>query len=140
MPGELTQAGANRAARAGVGQTVTAASGMYVALATALPGTPDTATLADYVTAGEVDTAGYARQAVTWDAPAGDPSQVVNTLPLTFGAFEADPPNVVYCWLCDTSTGPNGTVLAYWTLEAARNGDSGDQLQFAAGDLRLAVD
>lgn len=140
MSGELTQAGANRAVKAGVGQTVTAASGMYVALGTALPGTPDTATLADYVTAGEVTTAGYSRQAVTWDAPTGDPSQVVNTLAVTFGAFEADPPSVGYCWLCDTSTGPSGTVLAYWTLEAARDGASGDQLQFAAGELRLAVD
>lgn len=139
MSGQLTQFGANRAAQAGVGQTVTAASGMYVALATALPAGPDTASLADFA-ADEVDTAGYQRQAVTWDAPSGDPSNVQNSALLEFGPFTANPPEVGYVFLCDTSIGTSGSVMAYWTVEVARDAGDGDTLRIAAGDLDLSVD
>jgi len=46
MAGELTQRGAERAIQAGLGQSVSAAAGMYIALATATPANPDTADLA----------------------------------------------------------------------------------------------
>jgi hypothetical protein len=139
MSGELTQFGANRAVQAGVGQDVTAAAGMYLALITALPAGPDTATLADFA-ANEISTAGYSRQAVTWSAPSGDPSAIANDTEITFGPFTADPPEVGYCFLCDTSIGTSGNVLAYWTLTTPRNAGNGDTLYFGTGDLTLSVD
>lgn len=139
MAGQLTQYGANRAVQAGVGQAVTAASAMYIALATAQPGGPDTATLATFA-GNEIDTAGYQRQAVTWCAPAGDPSLISNDPELAFGPFTADPPEVTHCFLCDTSIGTSGNVLAYWALEEARNAENGDTLYFSVGDLEISVD
>lgn len=139
MSGELTQAGANRAARAGVGQAVSAAAGMYMALATALPSGPDTATLAAWGSV-EVSTSGYGRQAVIWDAPSGDPSEVQSAGDITFGPFTADPPSIGYAFLCDTSIGTSGDCLAFWTLEVARDAENGDSLRFSAGEIRLSVD
>lgn len=139
MAGELTQVGANRAVQAGVGQAQAAAAGMYIALATAQPGTPDTATLADFA-ANEITTAGYARQAVSWTSPSGDPSEIANNAAIEFGPFTADPPEVGYCFLCTASTGTSGDVLAYWTLDTPRNAAVNDYLRFAAGALEISVD
>lgn len=139
MTGQLTQAGANRAVQAGMGTAVAGAAGIYVALATSEPGTPDTATLSDFGD-NEVTTGGYSRQILTFGAPTGDPSAVSNDSIITFGPVSADPPEITHVFLCDTSTGTAGTALAYWTLDAARDGDDGDSFQFAAGNLSLSVD
>jgi len=139
MSGQLTQFGANRAVQAGVGENVTAASGMYMALSTAEPSGPDTASLAAYGSV-EVSTAGYERQAVTWDSPAGDPSEIANDVQMDFGPFEADPPEVTNCFLTDTSTGTSGNVLAYWELTTARDASDADTIYFAIGDLTISVD
>lgn len=139
MSGELTQAGANRAVVAGVGQAVSASAGMYVALATALPAAPETATLATFA-ADEVTTAGYSRLAVTWGSPSGDPAEIANDAALEFGPFTADPPSVGYAWLCTTSTGTSGDVLAYWTLDTPRDAANGDALRFAVGGLKISAD
>ena len=139
MAGELTQAGADRAVKAGVGEAVSGAAGMYVALGTALPGTPDTATFADFA-AIEITTAGYARLAVTWTAAAGDPSAISNDAALEFGPFTADPPSVGYAFLCTAASGTAGDVLAYWTLDAARDAAVDDYLRFATNALIISVD
>lgn len=139
MAGQLTQFGANRAVKAGVGETVTATAAMYLALATAEPAGPDTATLAEFA-ANEISTAGYERQAVTWSAASGDPSLISNAAQLDFGPFSADPPEVTHCFLCDTSLGTSGNVMAYWTLTTARDADDGGTLYFAADDLTISVD
>lgn len=139
MSGQLTQFGANRAVQAGVGKSQSAASGMYLALATAEAATPDVATLADFA-ANEISTAGYSRQGVTWGAPSGDPSAVANDAVITFGPFSADPPEVTHVFLCDTSIGTSGNVLAYWTLTTARDAGNGDSLYFGVGDLTISVD
>lgn len=139
MTGQLSQYGANRAVEAGVGQNVTAAAAMYLALATAQPGAPDTATLATF-NGNEITTTGYSRQVVTWDSPVGDPSEIANSGTVTFGPFSADPPEVTNVFLCDTSLGTSGTVLAYWTLDTPRNGASGDSYRIAPGDLTISVD
>lgn len=136
---ELTQAGAERAVQAGVGENVTAAAGMYLALATALPAVPETDTLAAYGSM-EITTAGYSRQAVTWTAPAGDPSEIENTAAIEFGPFTADPPEVGYVFLCTASIGTSGDVLAQWTLDTARDAGDGDKLYFGAGDITISVD
>lgn len=139
MTGQLSQKGADRAVAAGVGQNVTASAAMYIALATAEPGTPDTATLGLF-NVNEMTTSGYSRQAVTWGNPSGDPSEIANAGTVTFGPFSADPPNVTNAFLCDTSLGTAGTVLAYWTFDTPRNGVSGDSYRIAPGDLTLSVD
>ena len=138
MAGELTQAGNTRAVAAGVGQAQSAVSGMYVMLLTALPASPKTATLATYA-AQEVTTAGYARQAVTWGAPTGNPAVVANSADMLYGPFTADPPNVTHWALCTTSLGTGGSVLAYGDWTAARDGVSGDSLKIAAGNLTVQV-
>lgn len=140
MSGQLTQWGANRAVQAGVGQAVAASPGMYLALATALPASPDTATLADFVTAGEITTAGYSRQGVTWSTPGGDPSEVSNGAVVTYGPYTADPPEVTHCFLCDTSIGTSGNVLAYWELTTPRDALTGDYQFFGVDDLAISVD
>lgn len=139
MSGQLTQAGANRAVQAGVGKTQSAAAGMYLALATALPAGPDTATLAAFGSV-EVTTAGYSRQAVDWTAPSGDPSNIENDAAIEFGTFSADPPSITHVFLSDASIGTSGSVYAYWELDTARDGASGDIARFAAGDLDISVD
>jgi len=139
MSGQLTQAGADRAVQAGVGEAQSAAAGMYLALATALPGSPDTDTLATFA-GNEISTAGYSRQAVTWDAPAGDPSEISNSAVINFGTFTADPPEVTHVFLCTASSGTVGDVLAYWELDTARDANNGDSLEFGANELAISVD
>ena len=139
MTGQLTQFGANRAVRAGVGQAVGAASAMYLALATAEPASPDTATLLTF-NGNEISTPGYSRQVVTWTSPSGDPSQIASAAIVEFGPFEADPPSVSHLFLCDTSIGTSGNVLAYWTLDSPCDAADGDSIRIAPGDLTISVD
>ncbi len=136
MAGKLTQHGHMRAVCAGVGGAINAAAAVYLALATAEPAGPGTATLAVF-SANELTTSGYARQQVTWGAP-GTAGTINNTEPLTFG-FDADPPTVTHCFICDTSTGASGTVLAYWTLATALDATASDEIRFAATDLEMVV-
>jgi len=136
MSGQLTQFGANRAVQAGVGETVTATAAMYLALITALPAGPDTATLADF-SANELATAGYSRQEVGWSSPAGDPSAIANDAEIVFGPFTADPASVQYLFLADTSIGTSGNVMAYWTADAPQDAGDGDSIRIAAGDLTI---
>ena len=139
MSGQLTQFGANRAVQAGVGVAQAATAAMYLALATAEAASPDTATLASFA-ANEITTAGYSRQVVTWGSPSGDPSAIANDAVIAFGPLTADPPNVTHCFLCDTSIGNTGNVMAYWALTTPRDGNNGDTLSFGIGDLSLSVD
>lgn len=137
MTGQLTTFGRNRAINAGIGNAESAASAMYLALSTALPAGPGTATLASFV-ALEVTTSGYARQAITWSGASG--GTISNAGTVLFGAFGADPPNIPYLFECDTSIGSFGDVLAYWTLGTALDAADGDYIQFAPGDVIMAVD
>ena len=139
MSGQLTQFGANRAVQAGVGQDVTATAAMYLALITALPAGPDTATLAGFA-ANEIATAGYSRQEVTWDTVSGDPSAILNAADIVFGPMTADPPSVQYLFLTDTSIGTSGNVMAYWTADEAQDAGDGDSIRIAAGELAISVD
>ena len=139
MAGELTRAGADRGVQAGAGEAVSAAAGMYVALGTAQPGAPDTATLQDFA-ADELTTAGYERLAVTWEAPAGDPSLISNDAAREFGPFTADPPEVGYAFLCTAASGTVGDVLAYWTADTPRDAAIDDYLRFAVNALSISLD
>ena len=140
MTGSLTTYARNRAVNAGVGNQEAATSAMYIALATALPTGPGTAALSSFV-AHEVFTAGsagYGRQAITWNSASG--GTVTNSGTLLFGPFTSDPANVPYIFECDTSTGSTGNTIAYWTLGTALDAASGDYIQFSPGDITMAVD
>lgn len=138
MAGEFSPAGAAAALDAVTGRATVTARSTYLALLTSAPtDTTTTATMAEVFTPGQN---GYARAAVTWAAPAGDPSATSNTGVLTFGAFTADPANVVGCALVDAATGTSGTLLAWWTLTTPRDAGSGDTITFAAGALTLTCD
>jgi len=139
MSGQLTQFGANRAVAAGVGQSQAATWAMYLALITALPAGPDTATLEDF-NDNEITTAGYSRQEVGWTSPAGDPSEIENDAEIVFGPFTADPPPVQYLFLTNTSIGTSGSVMAYWTADAEQDAGDGDSIRIGAGDLTMSVD
>jgi hypothetical protein len=136
MAGNMTQHGHIRAVVAGVGGAINAAAAVYVALATAEPAGPGTATLAVFA-GNELTTTGYARQAVSWGAP-GTAGTINNVSALTY-SFTDNPPEVTHCFACDTSTGTSGTVLAYWTLATALNASPSDEIRFAATDLEMVV-
>jgi hypothetical protein len=137
MTGQLTTYARNRAVNAGVGNSESAIATQYLAMATALPRGPSTATLASFAV-HEIATAGYSRQAVTWASPSG--GTIAHSGNEIFGAFSADPPSVPYIWECDTSTGTTGNVIAYWTLDDPLDAASGDFIQFSPGYIKMAVD
>ena len=137
MTGQLTTLARNRAINAGIGNAESAVATKYLALATALPTGPGTATLASFA-AHEISTSGYSRQEVTWGGVSG--GTVYNSGTVLYGVFTADPPNVTHCWETDTSIGTSGNVLAYWTLGTALDAASGDYIQFSPNDISMAVD
>lgn len=141
MPGEFSDVGSNYGLDVVTGRATnpfTAASRLtYLALLSAAPS--DTSTLA---TMTELSTAGYARQTVTWTAPAlatGVPSTNNSTV-LTFGPFTADPPNVTHCALCSAASGTVGDFLIWWALDVAKDATTNESIQFNIGALTIALD
>ena len=126
--------------QAGVGKSVSAAAGMYVALATGEPPAPDTDLLTDFVAHEIYSIVGYARQPVTWGSVSGDPSLIANSADIVFGPFSTDPPNVTHCFLCDAASGTTGNVLAHWQFLASKDVGVGDPLTIKAGNLTMSVD
>lgn len=135
MSGEASTKGASIALDAITGRATQTSRTTYLALLTAAP--TDATTLA---TMTEVTTAGYARQAVTWSAPSGDPASTSNTAVITFGPFTADPPNIPYAALVSASAGTTGDFLWFWTLDNARDAANGDSLTVAIGALVANLD
>lgn len=135
MAGEGAPAGTARAIDGITGRATVTARTTYLALLTAAPS--DTTTLA---TMAEVTTAGYARQAVTWNAPSGDPSTSSNGSVITFGPFTADPPNVGWLALVSAATGTVGDFLYLWAADTPRDGAVGDTYRVAIGDLIISLD
>jgi hypothetical protein len=138
MAGEFSTAGANLALDAVTGRATVSTRTTYLALLTTAP--TDATTMAAMTEVFTPGASGYARQAVTWAAPSGDPSATSNTGVLTFGAFTADPASVTHCALVDAATGTSGNVLAIWSLATARDAAIGDTISFAAGALTLTCD
>ncbi len=137
MPGELSTVGANLALDAATGRAGVAARTTYLALLAGTTAPTDATTLG---TMTEVTTAGYARQAVSWAAPSGDPSATSNTATITFGPFTADPPLISWCALVSVATGTTGDFIAHWALDTARDAATNDSISFAVGALVLRVD
>jgi hypothetical protein len=88
----------------------------------------------------EVSTAGYARQAIAWTAPTGDPSSSNNSALITFGPFTADPPNITHCAVVSAASGTAGDFIAWWALTTAKDPATNESLQFAIGSVVLTVD
>jgi hypothetical protein len=135
MPGEFSTVGANIALDAWSGRATQTARTTYLALLTAAPG--DATTIAALA---EITTAGYARQAVTWGAPTGDPAVTANSAPVVFGPFSADPPNVTHCALVSSASGTTGDHLGFWTLDTAKDAATGESIQFNTGALTMSLD
>ena len=135
MPGEASSVGAGIALDAMSGRATQSARTTYLALLTAAP--TDASTIG---TLSEITTAGYARQAVTWGAPAGDPRVSANSATVTFGPFTADPPNVTHCALVSSASGTSGDLIYFWTLDTAKDAALNESIQVAAGGLTMSLD
>ncbi len=127
--------GANIALDAATGRATQTARTVYLALLTAAPS--DSTTVA---TMTECVTAGYARQACAFSAPASDPSLSSNSATLTFGPFGADPPSIAYAALVSSASGTGGDFIAYWTADVAQDANNGQSIQVSAGALTLSID
>lgn len=148
MPGEATTAGANVGLDAMTGRATATARTTYLALATAA--VSDTTTPAQLVALepSVAGTNGYARQAVTWGAPTGDPSSSSNTNALTFGPAGTDWAACTHAALVDSLTGTPTTVLFWWQLGTpgapntplSQDAAIGGSITFAAGTLTATLD
>lgn len=135
MPGEASSVGAGIALDAMSGRATQSARTTYLALLTAAP--TDASTIASLA---ELTTAGYARQAVTWSAPTGDPRVTSNTATITFGPLTADPPNVTHAALVSAASGTTGDLIYFWTLDAAKDAAINESMQAAAGAFTMSAD
>jgi hypothetical protein len=133
MAGQPSTAGANKMLDAVSGRATQTAATTYLALYRNAP--DDTGAGDEVTTAG---TNGYARQAVTWTAPSGDPSSTQNDGLLTFGPFSADLQNVTHLALFSAATG--GNLLFYWDAAVPKDPANGDSITVAAGALTMTAD
>ena len=99
---------------------------VYLALYTAAPSDAGGGT--------EVAGNGYARQAVTFGAPAG--GSIANTGAVSFTASGGAIGNVVAVGFFDAATA--GNLLAWSTITAATVGD-GDSINFPVGQLTISL-
>lgn len=138
MPGEASTVGANLGLDAITGRAATAARTTYLACLTAAP--TDATTLATMAEAGTPGTAGYARPAVTWGAPTGDPATTSNTNAITVGPLTADLAAVTHLALVSAATGTAGDFLYWWAVDTAKDPAAGDSITLAAGALVARLD
>jgi hypothetical protein len=132
MPLIANVVGQGYALDAKTGRATVTARTMYLAALTAAP--TATTTLA---TMTELTTAGYARQPVTFNTPAGNPRVTSNTATITYGPMSADPGSVGWLALVSAPSGTTGDLVDAWSVDTARDGITGDSLTVAAGALTL---
>jgi len=101
---------------------------VYLALYTVAPGEAGGGT--------EVSGGSYARQSVTFSAPAPDSSS--NTTDVTFPVATGNWGTVVAFGVFDAASG--GNLLYYETLTASRDIFTSDQLRFPSGQLIVSED
>lgn len=109
----------------------------YLALLTA---TPDLGATLDQL--AEVNTAGYARQQITWSpaSAATPPTATSNSSLVTFGPFTANMPvPVTDAVLVTAQTGTVGDVLYWWSLNVPQQSNNGQSLQIAPGALVMTL-
>jgi len=103
-------------------------SSVYVALFTAAPDDTGGGT--------EVTGGSYARQTVTFTAPA--PDSVTNTADVNFPIATADWGTIVAFAIMDAAS--SGNMLYYANLSASRTVLTNDQFRFPAGQLSVSED
>jgi len=137
MPGEASDVGSGIGLDAKTGRASQLARPTYLTLLSAAP--TDVSTLA---TLAELAVAGYARQVVTWTAPAlvGGVPESHNGVTVVFGPFVGDPPNITHCALVSASSGTVGDFILWWALDVAKDPAPGESIQFAAGNLSIKED
>jgi hypothetical protein len=92
----------------------------------------------------ELTTAGYARQAITFTAPAvgtsgaDDVMASENSAIITFGPLTADPPATSYAFITDAASGTSGTIYARWT-GAEVDAPVNEAIRIQAGALKFLV-
>lgn len=110
--------------------TATRPTAWYVALSTTTPTTTGT-------NVTEPAGNGYARQAVTFGAPAGNPASISNTGILTFTASGGDWGTITYITIYDAATA--GGTLAIGQLTNSKLIQNGDSLQFAVAAITVTL-
>ena len=104
----------------------TSPAALYVALYTTAP--------TDSGGGQEVNTGGYARQAVTFGAPTGgSPSQIANDAQVQFPEATADWSTIVAAGLFTASTG--GNLVCWGNLTTPKTINTGDQAVFNVGSI-----
>lgn len=130
----LSKAGAELALNSVCRNTGTRPTAWYIGLATSAVAAGTT-----LASVAELTTAGYARVAVTFNAPSGtSPVTVVQSADLTFGPFSADPPSTAYAFLTEAASGTSGSIWARWTGTAFDAG-LGESVTIPAGTLSLYI-
>lgn len=136
MAGEFSQVGAQLALNYVTGKAVPVSTTRttYLALLTSAPN--DTSVIGNLA---EVNTAGYARQAVSWtSATATNPVVASNSAAVTFGPFSAAMPfPALYAALVSAASGTSGDFLFWWQLEYPVQPGQNESVQFAIGALEI---
>ena len=116
------------------GTNITAHAGVYVGLFSTAPAN-------DGASGTELSGNAYARQAVTFGAPAADTGnirKVSNAALITFGPASADWLQAVAFGIWDASSAGN---LLYWdNLTTAKTVQNGDKAEYAVGALVVKED
>ena len=139
MAGSLTDYAEELALNMLFRNTGTMPSAIYLGLSTSL--VDETSTLASIT---EEDDSGYARQTVTFAAPAQSgtgPAEVENDAQIEFGPWTvaADLP-ITHAFLCDAETGTSGNILAYFDLPSSKQPGAGESLLVTIGNCSFSLD
>ena len=109
--------------------TATRPTAWFVALYTAAPSDAGGGT--------EVSGAGYARQAVAFDAAATPGGTTSNTADVSFTAVGGDYGTVTHLGIFDASS--SGNLLWHGVLTAPKAVEDGDTITFSAGNIDLTM-
>lgn len=128
MAGKLSDSGADDALRAALG--IAPSASRWLALCSSAPTSSTLGT--------ELSGSGYARQPVTFGAPAavGGVQESLNTNLVAFGPFGAIMPAATHVMVMDSvSASGAANMKAYAALDTARTAGTGDSIDFAIGSL-----
>jgi hypothetical protein len=112
-------------------QAVTFPSTVYVALYTTAP--------TDTSEGTEVSGGSYARQAVTFGAPSGNPSVISNTANIDFPVATANWGTVVAFAIHSADSG-TGNMICWGNLSTSKTIQTDDQARILAGNLQIQLD
>jgi hypothetical protein len=110
--------------------TATRPTAWYIALYTAAPNDAGGGT--------EVSGGGYARKTVAWDAAASPGGTTQNTGVVTWTASGGAFGTVTHIGIHSASSGA-GNLLWHGAMTASKTVNDGDTLEFAAGNIDLAI-